>query len=115
MTSSRSCYSWARWESFEGLLEEYVVPCEITSQYSDILTRVNHKLEELEQKPEELIDKAPLPSKTTLKEILDEMEQKLSEIESRSKPFIETINLAATLARKIDQMLHAWKINLKNL
>src|SRR3989304_47684 len=115
MTSSRSCYSWARWESFEGLLEEYVVPCEITAQYLDILTRVNRKLEELELKPEELIDKAPLPSKTTLKEILDKMEQKLSEIESRSKPFIETMNLSATLARKIDQRLHSWKINPRKL
>jgi len=102
-------------ESFDGLLEEYTVPCEITAQYSDILTRVNHKFEELELKPEELIDKAPLPSKTTLKEILDEIEQKLSEIESSSKPFIETIILATTLARKIDQRLHAWKINPKKL
>src|SRR3989304_5013923 len=115
MTSSRSCYSWARWESFEGLLEEYVVPCEIAAQYLDILTRVNRKLEELELKPEELIDKAPLPSKTTLKEILDEMEQKLSEIESRSKPFIETMNLSTALARKIDQRLHSWKINPRKL
>src|SRR3990170_4400008 len=102
-------------ESFDNLLEDYVVPCAITLRNSDILTRVNHQLEELEQKPEELIDKTPLPSKVTLKEILDEMEQKLSEIESRSKPFIETINLAATLARKIDHRLHAWKIDLKKL
>ena len=85
-------------ELFDGLLEDYAVPCAITLQHSDILTRVNHQLEELEQKPEELIDKTPLPSKVTLKEILDEMEQKLSEIESRSKPFVEAINLAATLA-----------------
>jgi len=102
-------------DSFEGLLEEYIVPCEITAQHSDIITRVNRKLADLELKPEELIDKAPLPSKTTLKEILAEMEQKLSEIENRSKPFIETINLASTLARKIDQKLHVWKINSKKL
>ena len=102
-------------ELFDGLLEDYAVPCAITLRHSDILTRVNHQLEELEQKPEELIDKAPLPSKVTLKEILDEMEQKLSEIESRSKPFIETVNLAATLARKIDHRLHAWKIDIKKL
>jgi len=100
-------------ESFEGLLEEYVVPCEITVQCSDILTRVNHRLEQLELKPEELAEKASLPSKTTLKEILAEMEQKLSEIEDRSKPFVEATNSASTLARKIDQKLHAWKTNPK--
>ena len=102
-------------ELFDGLLEDYAVPCATTLRHSDILTRVNHKLEELELKPEELIDKAPLPSKVTLKEILDEMEQTLSEIESRSKPFVEAINLAATLARKIDHRLHAWKIDIKKL
>jgi len=102
-------------DSFDGLLEEYAVPCEITAQYSDILTRVNHRLEQLELKPEELTEKASLPPKTTLKEILAEMEQKLSEIEDRSKPFVEAINLASIFARKIDQKLHVWKINPKKL
>ncbi|MEX2738634.1 MAG: hypothetical protein Q6356_006155, partial [Candidatus Wukongarchaeota archaeon] len=51
---------------FDNLLEEYAVPCEVAAQCSDILTRVDRKLEELEQKPEELRDKPPLPSKTTL-------------------------------------------------
>src|SRR4030065_2049204 len=31
-------------DSFDGLLEEYAVPCEITAQNSDILTRGHHKL-----------------------------------------------------------------------
>ena len=102
-------------ELFEGLLEEYAIPCEITAQLSDILTRVNRRLEELELKPEELTENTPLPSKTTLKEILAEIEQKLSETEERSKPFVESVNLALTLARKIDQKLQGWKIHPKKL
>ena len=100
-------------ESFEGLLEQYTVPCEITSQSSDILTRVNHRLEQLDLKPEELTEKAPLPPKTTLKEILAEMEKKLFEIEERSEPFVEATHLASTLARKIDQKLHILKAKPK--
>jgi len=100
-------------EAFDGLLEEYIVPCEITAQHLDILKRTNHTLEQLGLKPEELVDKAPLPSTTTLKEILGEMGQKLSDVESRSKPFIETITSATTLARKIDQKLNTWRIHNK--
>ena len=95
---------------FEGLLEEYAVPCEVANQCSDILTRVDDQLGKLEQKPEELGDKPPLPSKRTLKEILDEMEKKLSEIEYKSQPFIETSTTSSYLARKIDQKLSTWKI-----
>jgi vacuolar-type H+-ATPase subunit I/STV1 len=98
---------------FDDLLEEYAVPCEVATQCSDILTRVDCQLAKLEQKPEELSEKTPLPSKTTLKEILDEMEKKLSEIEDRSQPFIESITLSSNLLRKIDQTLHTWKINPK--
>ena len=36
--------------SFDNLLEEYVVPCEVVAQSTDILTRVDRKLEELGQK-----------------------------------------------------------------
>ncbi|MEX2737584.1 MAG: V-type ATPase 116kDa subunit family protein, partial [Candidatus Wukongarchaeota archaeon] len=100
---------------FDDLLEEYAVPCEVAAQCSDLLTRVDRKLEELEQKPEELSDKPSLPSKTTLKEMLAEMEQKLSEIEDRSKPFVEAIKLSSNLARKIDQVLHTWKIHPKKV
>ena len=100
-------------ESFEGLLEQYAVPCEIIAQNSDLLTRVNHRLTQLDLEPEELTEKAPLPPKTTLKEILIEMEKELSAIEDRSKPHVEAVNLASTLARKIDQKLIAWKTKPK--
>ncbi len=100
-------------DSFEGLLEEYVVPCAVTAQCSDILARVDCQLGKLEQKPEELSDKPPLPSKPTLKEILDEMEKKLSETEDKAQPFIETITSSSNLVRKIDQTLRKWKINPK--
>ncbi|KON31074.1 hypothetical protein AC478_03315 [miscellaneous Crenarchaeota group-1 archaeon SG8-32-3] len=100
-------------ESFEGLLEEYAVPCEVADQCSDILTRADYQLEKLEQKPEELSDKPPLPPKPTLKEILDEMEKKLSETEDKAQPFIETITSSSNLARKIDQTLRKWKKNRK--
>ena len=35
---------------FEGLLEEYAVPCEVANQCSDILARVADQLGNLEQK-----------------------------------------------------------------
>ncbi len=98
---------------FEGLLEDYAVPCEVATQCSDILARVDDQLAKLEQKPEELGDKPPLPPKQTLKEILDEMEKKLSEIEYKSQPFIEAIASSSYLARKIDQKLRTWKIKPK--
>jgi len=100
-------------DSFDGLLEEYAVPCEVANQCSDILARVDYQLGSLEQKPEKLNDKPPLASKTTLKEILDEMEKKLSEIEDKSQSFIESITSSSNLVRKIDQTLRKWKINLK--
>jgi V/A-type H+/Na+-transporting ATPase subunit I len=100
-------------ESYEGFLEEYIVPCEITNQYTDLLARVNRRLEQLELKPEELTEKPPLPAETTLKGILAEMEERLSKIEHHSNPFVETINVASTLTRKIDQKLKLLKISPK--
>ena len=98
---------------FDEFLEEYAVPCEVAAKSSDILKRVDFQFEKLEQKPEELVDKPPLPSKTTLKEILDEMEKKINEIEDKALPFIEGITLSSNLIRKIDQTLRTWKINPK--
>jgi len=98
---------------YEGLLEEYAVPCEVATQCSDISARVDEQLGKLEQKPEELGEKPPLPSKQTLKEILDEMEKKLAEIEYKSQPFIKTITSSSYLIRKIDQTLKTWKIKPK--
>lgn len=100
-------------ESFEGLLEEYVVPCEVVAQCSDILARVDFQLGKLEQKPEELRVKPALPSMPTLKEILYYMEKKLSETEDKARPFIENITSLSNLVRKIDQTQITWKINLK--
>lgn len=94
-------------------MEEYAVPCEVADQCSNILARVDSQLGKLEQKPERLNDKPPLPSKTTLKEILDEMEKKLSEIEDKSQTFIESITSSSNLVQKIDQRLRTWKINPK--
>ena len=98
---------------YEGLLEEYAVPCEVATQCSDILARVDEQLKKLEQKPEELGEKPSLPSKQTLKEILDEIEKKLSEIEYKSQPFIKTIASSSHLVREIDQKLRTWKIKTK--
>ncbi|MCW4031740.1 MAG: hypothetical protein NWE80_05180, partial [Candidatus Bathyarchaeota archaeon] len=98
---------------FDNLLEEYVVPCEIVAKSSDVLARVARKLEELGQKPEELGNIQPLPSKATLTEMLADLEHKLSEIEERAKPFIEAISLSSNLSRKIDQVFRKWKIPKK--
>ena len=101
-------------ELCEGLLEQYEVPSEVVTQASNILTRVDRLLEELKLEPEELIAKEPLPEKT-LKEILTAVEEKLSEVEGRSKPFIEAINSSSNIVRKIDQTLSAWKIHPNKL
>ncbi|MEM2112477.1 MAG: hypothetical protein QXX08_11480, partial [Candidatus Bathyarchaeia archaeon] len=98
---------------YEGLLEEYSVQCEIVSKNSDILMRVNRILEELEIEPLILPEKPSIPYKSTLKEILGDIEQKLVEVEARSKPFTETISLANTLTRKIDHKLHTWNMRFK--
>ncbi|MEX2738497.1 MAG: hypothetical protein Q6356_005450, partial [Candidatus Wukongarchaeota archaeon] len=98
-------------ELFDGFLEQYEVPCEVVTRPSNIITRVDRVLEGLELKPEELIDREPLPSEKTIEEILTEGEQKLSEIEGRSKPLIETLISSSNIIRKIDQMLNAWKIH----
>jgi len=102
-------------ELFDGLLEQFEVPCEIVNRPSNILKRVDQILEGLEIKPEELIDGELLPTEKTIEEILTEVEQKLSEIEGRSKPLIETLISSSNLIRKIDQMLSAWKIHPKKL
>jgi len=101
-------------ELCEGLLEQYEVPSEVVTQASNILTRLDRLLEELKLEPEELIAKEPLPEKT-LKEILTAVEEKLSEVEGRSKPFIEAINSSSNIVRKIDQTLSAWKIHPNKL
>jgi len=102
-------------ELFDGLLEQYEVPCEIVTRPANIRTRVDRILEGLELKPEELSDSESLPPEKTIEEILTEGEQKLSEIEGRSKPLIETFISSSNLIRKIDQMLSAWKIHPKKL
>ena len=98
-------------ELFDGLLEQYEVPCEVVTRPSNIITRVDRILEGLELKPEQLTDREPLTSDKTIEEILTGGEQKLSEIERRSKPLIETLIAYSNIIRKIDQMLDAWKIH----
>ena len=98
-------------ELFGGLLEQYEVPCEVVTQPSNIITRVDRALEGLELKPEELINREPLAPDKTIEVILTEGEQKLSEIEERSEPLIETLIAYSNIIRKIDQMLDTWKIH----
>lgn len=102
-------------ERFDGLLEEYTLPCEVTVQHSDILRRINRVFEELDLKPEEQVHKTQLLSKASLKEIFDDIERRLSEIEKQSKPLGDTKNLGMNLERKIDQKLQTWKVNLKKI
>jgi len=100
-------------ESFDGLLEQNEVPCELVPRPSNILTRVNRILKELEISPEELIARESLLPEKTVEEILTEGEQKLSEIESRSKPLIEILISYSNIIRKIDDILDVWKIHPK--
>ena len=101
-------------KTFAGLLERYEVPCEVTSR-SNILARVDRILEGLELKSEERISKNPLLHEKTLEEMLVESEQKLAEIEGRSKPLVEALIKSSSIIRKIDQTLSAWKIHPQKL
>ena len=101
-------------KTFAGLLERYEIPCEVTAR-SNILTRVDRILEGLELNPEELISKKPLPHEKTLEKMLVESEQKLSEIEGRSRPLVEALVKSSNVIKKIDQTLRAWKMLPKKM
>ncbi len=100
---------------FDKFLNPYEAPREITVQVSDILKRIDHILKGLELDAEGTIRKESLISETTIQGILSKANGKLSEIEERSKPFLEAINFSSNLIRKIDQMLEAQGVHIKKL
>ncbi|KKN67868.1 hypothetical protein LCGC14_0457480, partial [marine sediment metagenome] len=51
----------------------------------------------------------------TIKEILSNIEQKLTEIEDESNPIIDLLDLASTVVKKTGQQLQAWKVSHKKL
>ncbi|MFW6116965.1 MAG: V-type ATPase 116kDa subunit family protein [Thermoproteota archaeon] len=102
-------------DQFNGLVEPYEIPCEVINHSSNIFKRINQLIKKLELEPLTLAEEVSLPPRKTLKEILDTIEQDLSEVEERSQTFIESLNLTSDLAQKIDHTLHAWGVAPKQI
>lgn len=96
-------------------LKPHETPKEIVVQVSDIQKRVDNLLKELELEAEEAISVNHLISATTIKEVLIKANNKLSEIERRASFFLEAINLASNIIKKIDQILEAHGVCIKKL
>ncbi|MHA2408302.1 MAG: V-type ATPase 116kDa subunit family protein, partial [Candidatus Ranarchaeia archaeon] len=73
------------------------------------------KFEELGLQPDNVIDEATLLPGNTIREILSNIEQKLTEIEEQSNPIIELLNLDSILIKKTLQKLQEWKGSPKKL
>ncbi|MBY8985845.1 MAG: hypothetical protein KGD65_12295 [Candidatus Lokiarchaeota archaeon] len=96
-------------ESYTGFLQACPIPKDELQMNSEIQTRIERKFDELDLKRDGVIGDAALLSGNTIKEILSNMEQKLTEIEAQSNPILKLLDLASTLIKKTDQQLQAWK------
>ncbi|KKL66789.1 hypothetical protein LCGC14_2141460, partial [marine sediment metagenome] len=102
-------------ESYNGFLQACSIPKDESLKNSDIQTRIKRKFEELDLKPDDVIDEVALLPGNTIKEILFNMEQKLTEIEKQPNPIIELLDLDSTLVKKTLQKLQEWKVSPKKL
>ena len=94
-------------ESYTGFLQACPIPKDELQMNSEIQTRIERKFEELDLKRDGVIGDTTLLSGNTIKEILSNMEQKLTEIEAQSNPILKLLDLASTLIKKTDQQLQA--------
>ncbi len=78
-------------ESYAEFLQACPIPNDESLKNSDIQTRIKRKFEELDLKPDDVIDEVALLPGNTIKEILSNMEQKLIEIEELSTPIIKQV------------------------
>ena len=91
-------------ELYAGFLEACTIPSNEALKNSDIRKRIKRDFEELDLKPDDVVDEvAPLHG-NTIREILSNMEQKLTEIEEQSK-LIQLLDFASSLIEKTDQKL----------
>ena len=102
-------------ELYTEFLEECPIPNDESLKNLDIQTRIKRKLEELDLTPDDVIDEVALLPGNTIKEILSNMEQKLTEIEGQSDTIIELLELVSTLIKKTGQKLQEWRIYPRKL
>ena len=102
-------------ESYNGFLQACSIPKDESLKISDIQTRIKRKFEELDLKPDDVIDEVALLPGNTIKEILFNIDQKLIEIEKQPNPIIELLDLDSTLIKKTLQKLQEWKVSPKKL
>lgn len=98
---------------FCTVLEKNGDSCGIECQLLDIQNRTNRLIEKLGLKGEDLSGEAFVSENKTVRELIAEMEEKLSRIEVTSKPFIDTLNISSSLSRKMEQELYRFKIKKK--
>jgi len=70
-------------ESYNGFLQACSIPKDESLKNSDIQTRIKRKFEELDLKPDDVIDEVALLPGNTIKEILFNMEQTASDVYKR--------------------------------
>jgi len=98
-----------------GFLHTCPIPKDESVMNLDIQARIIKDIEEMHLKTDSKIhDEALLPG-NTIKEILSNIEQKLTELEAESTPIIELLDLASTLIKKTGQQLQTWENSHKNL
>ncbi|MBY9015085.1 MAG: hypothetical protein KGD68_05265 [Candidatus Lokiarchaeota archaeon] len=79
-------------ESYTGFLQACSIPNDESLKNSDIQTRIKRKFEELDLNPDDVFDDEAFLTGNTIKEILSNMEQKLTVIEEQSIPVIKKIS-----------------------
>ncbi len=78
-------------ESYTGFLHSCQIPKDESLKNTDIQIRIKKKFEELDLKPDDVVNEVALLPGNTIKEILSNMEQKLTEIEEQSNPIIKQV------------------------
>ena len=102
-------------ESFDGLLEQYALSCEVVNRPSGLIGRIDRILQGLEYEVKGRIDVEPFPHEKTIEETLTKVEKELTEIEGNTKSLIETLSSYSKIIRRIDQLLASWKIDRKKI
>jgi vacuolar-type H+-ATPase subunit I/STV1 len=102
-------------DSYEGLLEQYTLSCEVVNRPANLFARIDRNLQNLEVKPKGSIDAEPFPHAKTIEETLTKVENELTEIEGNIKPLVDALASYSKIIRRIDLLLASWKINIKRL
>ena len=102
-------------DQYSGFLRACPIPTEESSMNSDIQTRIKRKFEEFNLEINDVDGDVALLPGNTIKEILSNIEQKLTEIEDESNPIIDLLDLASTVVKKTGQQLQVWKVSHKKL